>query len=469
MAYRRARLCNKLVDVHLKPLESITIIPVVSVWPLIKIFYVFTRNHEGVSAQFAQSGHSERIRSDGRSSCPFWRERWNRDRIKARVWASETSRGQVALGAGESLGESAETTQASNRNQYCGSCHEVLEKTSHGNAVGSKQSWSRKGKERWVRRDGSWVQCVVMDSEVKMFLISGVCFSVLGYVLTQLLYVTELNDLLHWAIYDWLVYDRLDWTGWWAPMMRVKPETVEWLLEPNGWCVQWAALPHSRTGGRRQVCGVPVDGSSIEDDTVTSTLTSWVWAMTACLHVGSVHRPCNVNGHPVVHLRCTDGSEARQGIKPQVGQSSNDRWRVHPRNSVLHRVWGTYGWTLMTPVLVDLLLISYLVVEWRFAPHRIGVWEIKCILLVWGKSLYGLGSCHLLWPLAQRLFVARTCCAFQAIRLRSWVSRFSSERKHFTCLCHSIIHDRESGLSKSTIVSTRTDQNALYLVECDQC
>ena len=45
--------------------------------------------------------------------------RWNRDRIKARVWASETSPGQVALGAGESLGESAETTQASNRNQYC--------------------------------------------------------------------------------------------------------------------------------------------------------------------------------------------------------------------------------------------------------------------------------------------------------------------------------------------------------------
>ena len=38
---------------------------------------------------------------------------------RQRVWASETSRGQVALGAGESLGESAETSQASNRNQHC--------------------------------------------------------------------------------------------------------------------------------------------------------------------------------------------------------------------------------------------------------------------------------------------------------------------------------------------------------------
>ena len=41
------------------------------------------------------------------------RECWNRDRIKARVWASETSRSKVALGAGESLRESIATSQAS--------------------------------------------------------------------------------------------------------------------------------------------------------------------------------------------------------------------------------------------------------------------------------------------------------------------------------------------------------------------
>ena len=31
----------------------------------------------------------------------------------------------------------------------------------------------------------------------------------MGYVLTQLLYVTELNNLLHYAIDDWFVNDRL--------------------------------------------------------------------------------------------------------------------------------------------------------------------------------------------------------------------------------------------------------------------
>ena len=60
-----------------------------------------------------------------------------------------------------------------------------------------------------MRRDGSWVQCVVMDSEVKMFLTIRRVFLCLGYVLTKLLYVTELNDLLYCAIDDWFVNDRL--------------------------------------------------------------------------------------------------------------------------------------------------------------------------------------------------------------------------------------------------------------------
>ena len=48
-----------------------------------------------------------------------------------------------------------------------------------------------------------------MDSEVKMFLLIRRVFLCLGYVLTQLLYVTELNNLLHCAIDDWFVNDRL--------------------------------------------------------------------------------------------------------------------------------------------------------------------------------------------------------------------------------------------------------------------
>ena len=69
-------------------------------------------------------------------------------------------------------------------------------------------------------RDGFWVQNIVMDSEVKMFfLIRRVVFCN-GYVLTQLFCVTELNNLLHCAIDDWFVNDRLDMgveiggTGW---------------------------------------------------------------------------------------------------------------------------------------------------------------------------------------------------------------------------------------------------------------
>ena len=60
-----------------------------------------------------------------------------------------------------------------------------------------------------MRRDGSLVQNIVMDSEVKMFLLIRRVFFCMGYVLTQLLYVTELNSLLQCAIDDWFVNDRL--------------------------------------------------------------------------------------------------------------------------------------------------------------------------------------------------------------------------------------------------------------------
>ena len=43
-----------------------------------------------------------------------------------------------------------------------------------------------------------------------MFLFTGRVFLCLGYVLTQLLYVTELNNLLHCAIDDQIVNDRLN-------------------------------------------------------------------------------------------------------------------------------------------------------------------------------------------------------------------------------------------------------------------
>ena len=49
-----------------------------------------------------------------------------------------------------------------------------------------------------------------MDSEVKMFLIIGRVFLCVGYVLTQLFYVTEPNDLLHRVKDGMHVNDRLD-------------------------------------------------------------------------------------------------------------------------------------------------------------------------------------------------------------------------------------------------------------------
>ena len=59
-----------------------------------------------------------------------------------------------------------------------------------------------------------------MDSKVKMFLLIRRVVFCMGYVLTQLLYVTELNNPLHCAIDDWFVNDRLAMeleiagTGW---------------------------------------------------------------------------------------------------------------------------------------------------------------------------------------------------------------------------------------------------------------
>ena len=54
------------------------------------------------------------------------------------------------------------------------------------------------------------VENILMDSEVKMFLIIGRVFLCVGYVLTQLFYVTEPNDLLHCVIDGMYVNDRLD-------------------------------------------------------------------------------------------------------------------------------------------------------------------------------------------------------------------------------------------------------------------
>ena len=42
-----------------------------------------------------------------------------------------------------------------------------------------------------------------------MFLLIGRVFFCMGFVITRLLHVTELNNLLHCAIDDWFVNDRL--------------------------------------------------------------------------------------------------------------------------------------------------------------------------------------------------------------------------------------------------------------------
>ena len=60
-----------------------------------------------------------------------------------------------------------------------------------------------------------------------------------------------------------------------APLM-IGSSMIGWAwgwrsLEFNGWCGQQTVLLHSLTGGRRWICGVPVDGISIEDGTDTST------------------------------------------------------------------------------------------------------------------------------------------------------------------------------------------------------
>ena len=73
-----------------------------------------------------------------------------------------------------------------------------------------QQAVKRKRKERCVHRDGSWDKNILMDSEAKLFLITGCVFLCVSYVLMKLFYVTEPNDLLHCVIDGMYVNDRLD-------------------------------------------------------------------------------------------------------------------------------------------------------------------------------------------------------------------------------------------------------------------
>ena len=56
---------------------------------------------------------------------------------------------------------------------------------------------------------GCWVQNILMDSEAKMFLLTRRVFSA-WVTFSHSCSVTELNNLLHCAIGDWFVNDRLD-------------------------------------------------------------------------------------------------------------------------------------------------------------------------------------------------------------------------------------------------------------------
>ena len=67
-----------------------------------------------------------------------------------------------------------------------------------------------------------------MDFEAKMFLVTRRVFFCLGCVLTQLLYLSESNDLLCCATGDWFVNDRLRMgleiagTGWDDGLLRCE-------------------------------------------------------------------------------------------------------------------------------------------------------------------------------------------------------------------------------------------------------
>ena len=166
--------------------------------------------------------------------------------------------------------------------------------------------WLRKGKEWWVHRvgslvqnaDGFWVQNIVMDSEVKMFLTHQACVFLHGshsHTVVLCHWVEQPLALRHWwLVRQWSVGhgvgDRWNWMGRWVPMMR-----------RNGF---WKPL---------------IDGFSEQHFCFFPQLADSMFAVCRSM-----------------------------GLRSKVGQSSSDCWKVHPRNLVLHRVWVAHGWTLMT-------------------------------------------------------------------------------------------------------------------------
>ena len=121
-----------------------------------------------------------------------------------------------------------------------------------------------------------------MDSEVKLFMITeDVCLCV-GDVHIEVLYGMELNDLLHCGTEGRYANGRMD-TGleiggsgqrWSDLKLQMKPWLVVRLLETS---VSTCSV--SNTGVLLQVAdgkseGEPADGSSVDDETATSTWTS---------------------------------------------------------------------------------------------------------------------------------------------------------------------------------------------------
>ena len=122
----------------------------------------------------------------------------------------------------------------------------------------------------------------------------------------------------------------------------------------------------------------------------------------------------------------------RKGWRPaSVGQASNDRWRVHlrirhcitcgPRADGHSRHWNVLD--------LSSYVFSCRCASGRFAPHRGGVWAIKCVMSVWGTFLC---CCHLVRHLY--IFFGASSCTH--VKPGGWETGSVSEWKRVVSHLH---------------------------------
>ena len=248
-----------------------------------------------------------------------------------------------------------------------------------------------------------------MDSEVKMFFLIRRVFFCMGHVLTQLFCVTELNNLLHCAIDDWFVNDRLD--------MGLEIGGTGW-DDGFPWC-------GGMVSGNHWLMGSVNSTSALSLSWQTACLRCadrWDFDRKSASHQAIVGRYIHGTWYCIAYESHTDGHSWRQ--KRQIVTDFNCRW------------------------VTDLLTARSRV--------RDQVYVTCCC-----EFFVRLGSCPLVWHM-YGVYLLHWHVAYSSHSAEELDSRFVSEWETDYLLFFmksSCIRCLESGLSKSAIVISRTSVN----------